>query len=343
MPRPSIDAQGDSTMSNAPRRPSSTAQPVPPMMPGSAYHATTASPVPSLGRPTPYQQSHTNYTSSGLPHTPSQPQTYAQPVQATPSAAHPSSYNAQPTSTGQPFASRVPQASRHVATTAQTYQQPASASAAASSYQAQQPAQRHPEVYVMSDAANSSIPLSIRQQFPCDDHGRVLWFTTPPLNNPPGLAEVVSGRDGKVLAHTPEYLAKREEKRKLIEERRMEREKEREREKEKRAMGIAEEGLRESGGNAKRRKVTDPQIDGVLLQNLTDQILDSNKKWYKVQYGDQAAEVEVFHAQRSKERMAEVEEKKRYVEGRKREAEERRERERRLEGRVFRDDWDERY
>lgn len=169
------------------------------------------------------------------------------------------------------------------------------------------------------------------------------------MNSATGRVEAVSGRDGKVLAHSPAFLAKREEKKKLIEERRKEKEKEREmmekreKDKENRAMASEEGEVGELDGDPKRRRITDAQIDALLVQNLTDKILDTTKEWYRAQYGDRAAEVEAFDAQRSKERMAEVEEKKRYFEGRKRDAEQRREEEARLEGKVFQDDWDERY
>lgn len=159
----------------------------------------------------------------------------------------------------------------------------------------------------------------------------------------------MSGRDGKVLAHSPAYLAKREEKLKLVEERGKEREQEKEverkREKDKENRTMTSEGgeVTELNGDAKRRRITDAQVDALLVQNLTDKILDTNKAWYQARYGDRAAEVEAFDAQRSQERMAEVEEKKRHFEGKKRDVEQRREREARLDGRVFKDDWDERY
>lgn len=67
------------------------------------------------------------------------------------------------------------------------------------------------EVFVLSDAANGLIPKRLRDRFPCDDQGRVLFFTTPPV-----LQDwTVRGRDGKPLVHTAEYLRRREEKEKL--------------------------------------------------------------------------------------------------------------------------------
>jgi chromatin structure-remodeling complex subunit RSC1/2 len=188
----------------------------------------------------------------------------------------------------------------------------------------------------MSDAANSSIPLEIRQQFPCDDHGRVLWFTTPPLNNAPGPLEIVPKKDGKPLAHTPEYFAAKEKRRKMIEERKREVQ-------ERMAAEKGSADAEENGLDSKRQKVTDPQVDTLVLQTLTDQILNANKEWYQAQYGDRAAEVEAFDAQRVRERRKEGEAQEAYFEERRRVEEQRREREKGMEGRVFRDDWDERH
>lgn len=197
----------------------------------------------------------------------------------------------------------------------------------------------------MSDAANASIPLTIRQQFPCDDSGRVLWFTTPPLNNAESLSQVVSSGDGKLLQHSEEFLKKREEKRRLREEREKEKEKKKVEEKnENEQAGNANGDDLGDGRDPKRRKTaTDAEVDTLVLQTLTNKILDSNQEWYRVQYGDRAAEIEGLDELRSQERLARVQEKKRYFEKRNREEGERREREKRLEGRVFRDDRDERY
>jgi chromatin structure-remodeling complex subunit RSC1/2 len=192
----------------------------------------------------------------------------------------------------------------------------------------------------MSDAANASIPLEVRQQFPCDDRGRVLWFTTPPQNNTLGPAEIVSPKDGKPLAHTPEYLAAKGKRSKLIEERKKQIQERMAAEQ----MTRAEQAANEDATNQiKRRKMTDAQLDNLILQSLTDQILNQNKQWYRSQYGDRAAEVEAFDAQRAAERRKEVQDKEAYFQERKKKEEERRESDRRIEGKLFRDDWDERH
>jgi chromatin structure-remodeling complex subunit RSC1/2 len=59
----------------------------------------------------------------------------------------------------------------------------------------------------MSESANSMIPAEIREQFPQDEQGRVLFFTTPPV----GTQHVIQGRTsaekGDQLAHSLRYLA----------------------------------------------------------------------------------------------------------------------------------------
>jgi chromatin structure-remodeling complex subunit RSC1/2 len=72
--------------------------------------------------------------------------------------------------------------------------------------------QRGTEVYVLSNIANESIPKHIRDRFPQDDEGRVLFFTQPPV-----LPDtLVRGRDGQPLAHTEKYLAAKAERDKIV-------------------------------------------------------------------------------------------------------------------------------
>lgn len=54
----------------------------------------------------------------------------------------------------------------------------------------------------MADHANNSIPSEIREQFQCDEKGRVLFFTAPPLNIEQPLT-----KDGRTLGHSARYLA----------------------------------------------------------------------------------------------------------------------------------------
>lgn len=57
------------------------------------------------------------------------------------------------------------------------------------------------EVYMLPDSANASIPADVRSQFHCDDLGRVLFFTSPPLDANPIPEEAQS------LGHSLRYLA----------------------------------------------------------------------------------------------------------------------------------------
>jgi chromatin structure-remodeling complex subunit RSC1/2 len=55
------------------------------------------------------------------------------------------------------------------------------------------------EVYHLSDALNLAIPADIREQFQTDDQGRVLFFTTPPLD-PLNIV-----KPGQILGHSEKY------------------------------------------------------------------------------------------------------------------------------------------
>lgn len=72
-------------------------------------------------------------------------------------------------------------------------------------------APRPVEVFHLSDAANAAIPEDIRDQFHCDDHGRVLFFSAPPVDFIPPSKQK--------LGHSLKYLATKEEHHKKVEER----------------------------------------------------------------------------------------------------------------------------
>lgn len=154
------------------------------------------------------------------------PTPYYQPLQArtTPyatSSAHPSTYQSTPVQ--QPVASAVPHppqspypqtaAQPSPYTTANRYPAPSPAPAPAPAAPVYNPnAPRPIEVFHLSDAANAAIPAEVRSEFHCDDRGRVLFFSTPPM-------DMVSSATiaKKHLSHSLEYLAAkaaREEQRK---------------------------------------------------------------------------------------------------------------------------------
>lgn len=72
---------------------------------------------------------------------------------------------------------------------------------------------------MLSDIANESIPKDIRDQFPRDGLGRILFFTKPPVDT----QHTVSGRSesekGLPLRHSDDYLEAKAARQQLIKER----------------------------------------------------------------------------------------------------------------------------
>ena len=72
---------------------------------------------------------------------------------------------------------------------------------------------------MLSDIANESIPKDIRDQFPRDGLGRILFFTKPPVET----RHMVSGRSeldkGLPLRHSDDYLEAKAARQELIKER----------------------------------------------------------------------------------------------------------------------------
>lgn len=79
--------------------------------------------------------------------------------------------------------------------------------------------QRHKEVYVLSDQANAAIPKEIRDRYPQDDQGRVLFFEKPPIDNKRTIEARFDTDKGKPLQHTEKYLKAKEIRDKLIADR----------------------------------------------------------------------------------------------------------------------------
>lgn len=86
-------------------------------------------------------------------------------------------------------------------------------------YQAPQPV----EVYHLQDAVNNNIPPDIRSQFQCDDYGRILFFTAPPIDVRP------TKRQGAGLGHSARYIAAMQRREEEIKEKRKRDDEERER------------------------------------------------------------------------------------------------------------------
>jgi len=72
----------------------------------------------------------------------------------------------------------------------------------------------------LSEAPNASIPKHIRDQFPQDDNGRVLFFTTPPVDTRRIIESGAEGEKGRLLAHSAAYLAVQEREKMVAERKR---------------------------------------------------------------------------------------------------------------------------
>ncbi len=60
---------------------------------------------------------------------------------------------------------------------------------------------RPSEVYRLPENANQLIPQDIRDQFQQDEHGHILFFTSPPVDTLPPV------KPGSAIGHTAKYLA----------------------------------------------------------------------------------------------------------------------------------------
>jgi len=174
-------------------------RPSPSMTPqATPYPAASASPAPPINRQSSYQKyGATHPYATAAPQTPSLPKTSQltaqQQLHPTPAlaAAHPTSYAGSTPS--QSFSRPTIQA-----TQSQQYSSHPSANA-------HEP--RLTETYVLSDNANSAIPRAIRDQYPQDEQGRVLFFTKPPLDTRHAVYSRDASEPAKPLAHSEAYLS----------------------------------------------------------------------------------------------------------------------------------------
>jgi chromatin structure-remodeling complex subunit RSC1/2 len=190
------------------------------------YQQASASPANNYNRPALYPQHSSGYQSQGTPAPPRQDSPYGTAQQLHPAAPYvganqPQAYNN--AAAAQPYQPRQTIQQVQAQQAAQYQQQPVPQPVQAQQQYPQYPAapihERHHETYVLSDAANAAIPKDIRDRFPQDDEGRVLFFTRPPLVTD----RIVTGRSkseqNRPLAHSKEYLDAKEERNKLIKER----------------------------------------------------------------------------------------------------------------------------
>jgi chromatin structure-remodeling complex subunit RSC1/2 len=247
--------QGSYGQQFAPSRP--PASPAPALVHHSSYgshsstHQTSVPPTPQAA---PHTSSYNNHYSSAstLP-TASVPHTSQTP---NPLAAYDT------------YRSSVPTPTNRAAL-------PIPASSSSNAYNPPRPV----EVYHLSDGANASIPADIREQFHRDEHGRVLFFTAPPLDVSP-----VPEATKKKLGHSLKYLAvKSREKRAPSDESQVTANSapiKDEKPQLKREMEDVDERTEE----IKRLKVH-------ALEVLGSQIQDGTERIYKEMYGDEWKEM----------------------------------------------------
>lgn len=80
---------------------------------------------------------------------------------------------------------------------------------------------REPDVYVLPDHVNGSIPEEIRDQFPQDDQGRMLFFTRPPVDTRSVVQGRTEGDRNKPLVHSVKFLEAKAELQRRRAERKM--------------------------------------------------------------------------------------------------------------------------
>lgn len=257
MPRPptrqSMDSVGDASLA--------ANMPVPPARSPAAPASIT--PMPSVPAAVPPHQ----YQSQPPPTPVYQPPLQARTGSYTSQASHPGAYQSAP----------VP---AHQYATAQQVSYPAYASnriqAPAPAYNPNAP--RPIEVFHLSDTANAAIPSEIREQFHRDDHGRVLFFSTPPLDLVPPAE--------KRLGHTLKYLAAKAAK---DEQRRVKAQEKRRAEEEAAQAEQTAKRARLEGDRATAAKVE--RLTEKAITVLTDQVVAGTDAFYRTVYGDRAEEV----------------------------------------------------
>lgn len=177
-------------------------RPTPSLTPQTSYNGNAI----QLNRQASYTGSTQTYQTS-TPNIPQQPvpqYQYNQQVQPTPIAAsHPGTYASM--------------------NTPMNYGRPAPTAVQAMQYNSQQTngSARGTEAYVLSDSANASIPKEIRDQFPTDDQGRLLFFTQPPLDARHIVTGSTQTEKAKPLQHSEQYMKALAIRKRKLEERRL--------------------------------------------------------------------------------------------------------------------------
>jgi chromatin structure-remodeling complex subunit RSC1/2 len=125
------------------------------------------------------------------------------------------------------------------------------------------------EVWHLPDPANASIPDDIRNQFHCDEQGRVLFFTAPPLATTPAQK--------KGPAHTAKYLAYKAKREEMLKEKRKRDGSDPDSTAEARKRAKSEE-MQEAGRKLEAAKVA-------ALNQMEDLLADATMREYESLYG----------------------------------------------------------
>lgn len=192
------------------------------------------------------------------------------------------------------------------------------------------PPSREPDVFVLPDIANDSIPKSIRDKFPLDPQGRVLFFTRPPVLSDQTIYDRNDGEKKKPLAHSERYLAAKAAREQLIASRKRANANEKVTGDRKRAKGHTVNGHGETNGfHSQSTNATGLQDDdrrqGAKSREsdiglATTHVISAMQKWiqnmnqqtaddYKASYGDRWEEVLKEDELRQQERTKNTAEK----------------------------------
>ncbi|KAK5075100.1 hypothetical protein LTR64_001305 [Lithohypha guttulata] len=196
---PSINRTDSAKISNHPHANSSTniqmqhVRPAPSMTPQASFNTTNANPYSRQPSFSATPQAYITQSQNG-----SREQSQPQQHQYTPQPAQPT-----------PLLAAAQPGNHGITTPNPAFNRPAPSVVQPVQYHVQQAIgashQRTADTYVLSDAANASIPSEIRSQFPRDDQGRVLFFTTPPLDTRHVVTGSSSHETSRPLEHTADF------------------------------------------------------------------------------------------------------------------------------------------
>ena len=181
---------------------------------------------------------------------------------------------------------------------------------------------------MLSDSANASIPNDIREQLHRDENGRVLFFTSPPLD------VLAPAKPGAAIGHSVQFMADKLRRAEMLKEKRK-------REEVTRLMVDAENKRTKVEEGATMAKDVQNLMDRSLML-LTTQMADATTQLYKDMYGDRWEEGRDFELKKLEKLQADQKRKNKELEEFERKVKER-ETISLKRGGVFLDDVDPRY